>query len=156
MHPTAEKKPKRQLTDSQLEKLKLAREKALEKRRELAAMRKMERDIELKEQEEKRAEIKAKHSKLVEPAAPVPEPTETESEPDSPPPVVKKKKPKKKAKKPIVIVEESESSSSDDEQANVVYVKRRSKKTQQPAAVQAAAPSVGFYGQGFARRAYFP
>ena len=57
-------KAKRQMSEEQLEKLKYAREKALEKRRELAEILKMERDLQLKEKEAKVETIKAKHSKM--------------------------------------------------------------------------------------------
>ena len=73
-------KAKRQMSEEQLEKLKYAREKALEKRRELAEIRKMERDLQLKEKEAKVETIKAKHSKMNSKAVTKPEP---ESEPES-------------------------------------------------------------------------
>jgi len=116
-----EQKPKRVLSPEQLEKLKVAREKALKVRQANAEQRKKEKDLKKLEKQAKQKEIEEKLMNYQE--APAPEPTpEPEEEPEETtvaPPV---KKPKKKTKKPIVIVEESDSSESEDEQ--VVYIKR--------------------------------
>ena len=147
-------KPKRHMTEEMLEKLKLAREKALEKRRELAAIRKMERELQLKEKEEKVEGIKAKHSKMnVTESEPKSEP-DSDSDPEPiQPEVVKQTKRKKKKKAPIVIVEDSSS----DEDSNVVYVKRRSKPKPERAEpvtepIEKQPEPLRFYGSGFSRR----
>ena len=159
-------KAKRQMSEEQLEKLKYAREKAIEKRRELAEIRKMERDLQLKEKENKVKTIKAKHSKMNSKAVTKAEPeSESESEPESDSseilePVFQKKiKKKKKKKKPIVIVEDSDSSDSDsNDDSNVVYVKRRSKSktkyepTSSEPIQQEIVQPLRFYGQGFSRQ----
>ena len=116
-----EQKPKRVLSPEQLEKLKVAREKALKVRQENAEQRKKEKDLKKLEKQAKQKEIEEKlmnyqETPQLERAEPTPEP---EEEPEETTPV---KKPKKKPKKPIVIVEESDSSESEDEQ--VVYIKR--------------------------------
>jgi hypothetical protein len=116
----------RQMTPELLEKLALARQKANEKRTENAKLKKMEKELKVKEQQTKAQEIKENYEK-----ATTPEEPEEEPEPD-PEPVQKpvKKKQTKKPKKPIVIVEESESDESEDEQ--VIYIKRSQTKKPAP------------------------
>ena len=117
---------KRVFTPEHLEKLKVAREKALvvrqKKAQEKLLVKNLEKDLVTKEHEVKVDTIKTKLDKLN--AKPPPPESESESEPDAP--VVIKKK-KKKAKK-IVIVEESDS---DEEQQQIIYVKRTKPQIQQ-------------------------
>ena len=114
-------KPKRTLSEDQLAKLKIAREKALEVKR---AMKEKSDDKKIKHFEEKIMKIKGKQadeppSEEAEPEAleAVEEVLEPELEPEV---IVKKSKPKKKTK-PIIICEES-SESEDD--SNVIYIKK--------------------------------
>ena len=127
-------KPKRTLSEDQLAKLKIAREKALEVKR---AMKEKSDDKKIKHFEEKIMKIKGKQAD--EPPSEEAEPEaleaveEVEPEPELEPEViVKKSKPKKKTK-PIIICEES-SESEDD--SNVIYIKKggRSKGKKQESA----------------------
>ena len=120
-------KPKRILSQEQLEKLKIAREKALKVRQA-----KKEKDLKTLEKQAKAKDIENKllsyqETTVAPPPAPEPEP---ESEPEETPPPSPVKKVKKKTRKPIVIVEESDSSESEDEQ--VVYIKRSKGKRPKP------------------------
>ena len=123
-----EQKPKRVLSPEQLEKLKVAREKALKVRQANAEQRKKEKDLKKLEKQAKQKEIEEKLMNYQEGStgASASDNQELsashsiENEPEEEAPPVKK--PKKKTKKPIVIVEESDSSESEDEQ--VVYIKR--------------------------------
>ena len=119
-------KPKRTLSEEQLEKLKIAREKALEVKR---AMKEKSDDKKIKHYEEKIMKIKGKKAepKAVEELEEV---NESEEEEESPPEVIVQKKKPKPKKKPVVIYEQSESESDDD--SNVIYIKRgnKSKKKQ--------------------------
>ena len=132
--PQINSKPKRVLSDLQLEKLKLAREKALAVKQQMKQNSDAQKiqhyegkigkiKARQKEEELPLEEITADNCELesVEPP-PLEQPVE-EEEPQEPKVVVRKSKPKKK---PVVIVEESDSDS--DEEENVVYIKRRSKK----------------------------
>ena len=127
--PQINSKPKRVLSDLQLEKLKLAREKALAVKQQM----KQNSDAQkIQHYEGKIGKIKARQKEEELPLEEVTadlsncelieQPVE-EEEPQEPKVVVRKSKPKKK---PVVIVEESDSDS--DEEENVVYIKRRSKK----------------------------
>jgi hypothetical protein len=134
--PKAEKpvdpKPKRTLSEDQLAKLKVAREKALIVKR---AMKEKSDDKKIQHYQEKIMKIKGKKpdeppveeelQKLEIDEAEEPEP---EPEPEQEV-IVKKPKPKPK-KKPIVICEES--SESEDDNSNVIYIKK-GKRRQQPA-----------------------
>ena len=131
--PKAEKpvdpKPKRMLSEDQLAKLKVAREKALIVKR---AMKEKSDDKKIQHYQEKIMKIKGK--KPDEPPVEeelqkleIDEQEEPEPEPEQEV-IVKKPKPKPK-KKPIVICEES-SDSEDD--SNVIYIKK-GKRRQQPA-----------------------
>ena len=125
MEPVKEKRT-RQMTPQLLEKLALARSLANQKRAENAKLKKMEKELKVKEQQTKAQEIKENYEKAIaEPAEEEPEEEPAEE------PVQKpvKKKQTKKPKKPIVIVEES-SSESEDEQ--VIYIKRPQTKKPAP------------------------
>lgn len=117
-----EPKEKRQLSPEHLEKLKIARERALAVRQKKAGEKKLVKELETKEHEQKIENIKERLEDIKKPkkkvVAPVPEP---ESEPESEPEVIVKKKTKKKAKK-IIVVEDSDT---DEEQQQVIYVKRK-------------------------------
>ena len=123
-------KPKRTLSESQLEKLKLARVKALAVKKKL----KEEGDVErIKHLEGKIAKLKVKDKtpdeappEETEPEIPVPVEQHL-SEDLEETPIVRSKK--SKPKKPLVIYEESGSSDSDDNN-NVVYIKKKSKRKQ--------------------------
>ena len=133
--PPINSKPKRVLSDLQLEKLKLAREKALAVKQQM----KQNSDAQkIQHYEGKIGKIKARQKEeelpleemtvdlsncQLELAEQTVEQPVEEEEPQEPKVVVRKSKPKKK---PVVIVEESDSDS--DEEENVVYIKRRSKK----------------------------
>ena len=123
-------KPKRVLSESQLEKLKLARVKALAVKKKL----KEEGDVEkVKHLEAKIAKLKIKEN----PSPPPPESEIIEQEPTQEEPVAdleepaveRTKKSKPKPKKPLVIYEESGSSDSEEDN-NVVYIKKKSKRKQ--------------------------
>ena len=133
-------KPKRTMTPEALEKLALARKKAMEAKKRLNAdKKKKEKELKpmkekvMKEHEDKLNDKPPPLKKSPRIKQPEPEPEftntnlgETTSDSDSEEEeVVLKKKPKKK---PVVIVEES-SDSEDD--SNVVYIKRKSKKTKE-------------------------
>ena len=119
------------LTPEQLEKLAIAREKAMkvkaemmEKRRALTSEQQKEAKIE--DLENKIEKVKKTRPKKAAPPEPVLEDI-PEDEDDEPEPEPVKPKPKSKPKKkPIVVVEESDSDS--DDASNVVYIKRRSRK----------------------------
>ncbi len=115
-------KPKKQLSPEQLEKLKVAREKALAVRQTNAKNKALEKELENAEKEQHLNTVKEKLAKV---KAPKQEPPKIEIQPDSEPEsepeiIVRKKKPAKKKK--IVIVEDSDS---DEEQQQVIFVKRK-------------------------------
>ena len=114
-------KPKRVMSELQLEKLKLAREKAHAVKQQ---MKQISDDEKIKHYEGKIKSIRKKETK--EENAPENPPDDNEVDEEAPPP---KSKPKSK-KKPVVIIEESDSDSSED--SNVVYIKRRGKKRDPP------------------------
>lgn len=127
--PKDKPKKTRTMTPEMLEKLKIARERAMEVKKELA---KKNEATKINEQETK---LNKRKSKLAEKTAPtitqeiqeknVPEAEDSEEEQEEQPVIIKKEK-KKPKKKPVVIVQESDSESDDDN--NVVYIKRKSKK----------------------------
>jgi len=134
-------KPKRTLSEDQLAKLKVARERALEVKK---AMKEKSDDAKIKHYEEKIMKIKSKNTDET-PATEEIDDLKIEDEDfledidPEPEFVVRKAKPKAKNKKPVVIMEESESESEDD--SNVIYIKRgRNKKTEKPAFVQPPEP----------------
>jgi len=114
-------KPKKTLSSEQLEKLKVAREKALSVRQENAKNKALEKELATAEKEQHLNTVKEKLAKVKAPKQEAPKiEVQADSEPESEPEViVKKKKPKKKK---IVIVEDSES---DEEQQQVIFVKRK-------------------------------
>jgi hypothetical protein len=126
-------KPKKVLSPEQLEKLKVARERALEVRQTNAKNKALEKELATAEKEQHLNTVKEKLAKV---KAPVKVEIEPDSEPETEPePVIVKSK-KKKPKK-IVIVEDSES---DDEQQQVIFVKRKKEPAAQPVPVPAAPP----------------
>jgi len=138
-------KPKKTLSTEQLEKLKVAREKALAVRQNNAKNKALEKELVTAEKEKHYLEVKEKLAKVKDPSSAVmgerlqpkkeKEPTkvviEPDSEPESEPEIIVKKK--KKTKKKIVIVEDSDT---DEDQQQVIFVKRKKdnplKPIQQP------------------------
>ena len=140
-------KPKRRISEDQLAKLKVAREKALKVKQQ---MKQNSDEEKIKHYEEKISRIKTKSKAKEEPnakvEAEVAEPLITEELPSTnlepTPKPVKPSKPAK-AKKPVVIYEQSDSESSDDN-SNVVYIKKgrsRNKKQEPLPPTQSAPPS---------------
>ena len=118
-------KPKKVLTPEQLEKLKVAREKALSVRQGNAKDKALEKELAQAEKTQRITEVKAKLNKLAKPE--VPKVVQVESEPEDEPvaePVVKVKKVKKKPK--VIIVEDSDTD--DEQQQQVIYVKKKKKE----------------------------
>ena len=142
-------KGKRTMTPDMLDKLRLAREKAAQVKKELTAggnvakiehlnkkLQKLkppsaEGDSPFQTPNEVQIGIKrgtpSKEPEVKLEIKPVLE--ESGSEEEEEPVVVKKPKKAKKPKKPVVVVEESSSSSSDDESSNVIYIKKKSKNS---------------------------
>jgi hypothetical protein len=136
MEEEPKEKPKktRTMTPEMIEKLKVARARAMEVKKELA---KKNEATKINEQETK---LNKRKTKLAEKTAPAingkidrstikkykKRTTEAEESEEEPEPVIIKKEKKKPKKKPVVIVQESDSESDDDN--NVVYIKRKSKK----------------------------
>ena len=115
-------KPKRTLSEDQLAKLKIAREKALIVKKE---MRQKTDEGKIQHYDEKIQQLKSKYPAKEEPE---PKPEEVKEElPEEEPIPAPKPKSKSKGKKPVVICDES-SSSSDDDPGNVIYIRRKSKK----------------------------
>ncbi len=109
-------KPKKVMTPEQLEKLKVARERALEVRRKNAEDKKLIKELAVTEKEKVITEVKQKLYKLKEP---VPEPKVEIIEPEPAP--APEKKPKKEKKKIVI-----EQHSSDDENDHeVVYIRKK-------------------------------
>jgi len=131
--PVKEKRT-RQMTPELLEKLAVARTLANQKRAENAKLKKMEKELKVKEQQTKAQEIKENYEKATTPEE---EPEEEPAEEPVQKPVNKKQT--KKPKKPIVIVEES-SSESEDEQ--VIYIKRPQTKKPAPQQPQVSAQEI--------------
>jgi len=143
--PKAEKpvesKPKRTLSEDQLAKLKIAREKALVVKK---AMREKSDDKKVQHYQEKIMKIKGKKPDELPIEEEVQnleidEQEEPEEEPEPEPQVIIKKSKPKPKKKPVVICEES-SDSEDD--SNVIYIKK-GKRRQQPAPLPPAPPPPG-------------
>jgi hypothetical protein len=126
-----ETKEKRVLSPEHLEKLKIAREKALAVRQKKAQEKKLEKELETKKHEQKINGIKEELETMDKPKV-IPSPPKPESDTDSDSSIIIKKKTKKKKAKKIVIVEDSDS---DEEQQQVIFVKRK-KDTPPPAQVQ--------------------
>ena len=104
---TIKEKRIRIMTTELLEKLKFARQKANEKRSELAKIKQMEKQIKNVEHQSKVKEITETYTKIVNPPAVV------------------------KTKKPIIVVEEENSES--DEEEDIIYIKKPKPKTKVPA-----------------------
>ena len=118
-------KPKRTLSEDQLAKLKIAREKALIVKKE---MRQKTDEGKIQHYEEKIQQLKSKYPAKEEPE---PKPEEVKEElPEEEPIPAPKPKSKSKGKKPVVICDESSSES--DDPGNVIYIRRKSKKQIQP------------------------
>lgn len=118
-------KQKRQLSPEQLEKLKVAREKALAVRQNNAKNKALEKELANAEKEQHLNTVKEKLAKVkgtAQPKQEAPKIEIVESDPEEEPEVIVKKKPKQPKKKKIVIVEDSES---DEEQQQVIFVKRK-------------------------------
>ena len=127
-------KVKRTLSPEQLERLKVAREKALAVRQTNAKNKALEKELATAEKEQHLTEVKEKLAKVKAPKQEAPKIEVVESEEDEPQIVVKRtKKPAKKKK--IVIVEDSES---DEEQQQVIFVKRK-KETERVPVVESIA-----------------
>jgi len=121
-------KVKKTLSPEQLEKLKVAREKALSVRQTNAKNKALEKELATAEKEQHLTEVKEKLAKVKAPKQEAPV-IVIESEQDEPEPeqvVVKKKK---KVKKKIIVVEDSET---DEEQQQVIYVKKVKAKSVSP------------------------
>jgi hypothetical protein len=133
MEEEPKEKPKktRTMTPEMIEKLKVARARAMEVKKELAkkneATKINEQETKLNKRKSKLAEKTAPtiNQEIQEKNAPEAEDSDEEQE-EQPEPVIIKKEKKKPKKKPVVIVQESDSESDDDN--NVVYIKRKSKK----------------------------
>ena len=165
------KPAKRQLTEEQLDKLRIARELAVQRRKERAKVNAMEKELKKNEQIAKENDIKERHARLKKtnkaaeppeddtPEDKSPEDEPPEEEPDQTDTQPVKKANKKSKKKPIVIVEESDSDSSSEQ---VVYIKRAKSRKHAAASAPAepAAPAHQFdtwsasncYGGRFYRR----
>jgi hypothetical protein len=131
MEEEPKEKPKktRTMTPEMLEKLKVARERAMEVKKELAkkneATKINEQETKLNKRKSKLAEKEIKSGKIdLSTNEKILEAEAEDSEEEEPVKIkIEKKKPKKK---PVVIVQESDSESDDDN--NVVYIRRKSKK----------------------------
>jgi len=123
-------KPKKTLSPEQLERLKVAREKALAVRQTNAKNKALEKELATAEKEQHLNTVKEKLAKV---KAPKQEPPKIEiqpdSEPESEPEIVVKRTKKPAKKKKIVIVEDSES---DEEQQQVIFVRRKKDNPLQP------------------------
>ena len=124
-------KPKRSMTQEQLDKLAHARELALRKRREMAAARAVDREALVlekisakKARDNKRAEIEAERRAALDTTPPTPPPTVDAPKPSTA--SIATTKPKKRA----VVVETSDSSDSEGfiDNARVFIVKRERSK----------------------------
>ena len=112
-------KPKRTLSEDQLAKLKIAREKALAVKKE---MKQKTDEGKIQHYEDKIQQLRSKYP----PKEPEPEEVIKEENFELPPSPVPKAKPKSKGKKPVVICDESSSES--DDASNVIYIRRKSSK----------------------------
>ena len=118
-------KPKRQMSEAALEKLAIAREKALAKRREMATARREEREQLI---QNKMTEVKAKSVAKFEASAEkearkrlLTKSQESEEMQPTPPPP-----PHSKAKREKIIIEHSDSDEDDIRDARVYFVRRQS------------------------------
>jgi hypothetical protein len=122
-------KPKKTLSPEQLEKLKVAREKALTVRQTNAKNKALEKELATAEKEQHLTQVKEKLAKV---KAPKQEPPKIEvqpdSEPEDEPEIIVKRKSKPKKKK-IIVVEDSDT---DEEQQQVIFVKRKKDNPLQP------------------------
>ena len=100
-------KVKKTLSPEQLEKLKVAREKALSVRQNNAKNKALEKELATAEKEQHLNNVKEKLAKVKAPKQEPPKIEIVESEPESEPEIVRVKS-KKKTKKKIVIVEDSD------------------------------------------------
>ncbi len=115
-------KPKKTLSPEQLEKLKVAREKALSVRQTNAKNKALEKELATAEKEQHLNTVKEKLAKVKAPKQEAPKiEIQPDSEPESEPEVIVRKK-KSTKKKKIVIVEDSDT---DEEQQQVIFVKRK-------------------------------
>ena len=123
----SEVKPKRVLSPEALEKLKIAREKALLIRQENAKNKSLEKELIKEEKEQHLTEVKEKLA-IVKAKKPIIVVEEEEKEEEEV--IIKKKKPKKK----VIIVEDSDSD--EDHQHQVIYVKKKKDIIPQPQIIQ--------------------
>jgi hypothetical protein len=121
-------KVKKTLSTEQLEKLKVAREKALSVRQTNAKNKALERELVVAEKEQHLNIVKEKLAKVKAPKGNAEPIIVVEEEPESEPEVVIKKKVKIKKKK-IIVVEDSDT---DEEQQQVIYVKKVKNKESIP------------------------
>jgi len=114
-------KVKKTLSTEQLEKLKVAREKALSVRQTNAKNKALEKELATAEKEQHLNNVKEKLAKVKAPKQEAPVIVQVESEQDEPEPEIVVKKKKKMLKKKIIVVEDSDT---DEEQQQVIYVKK--------------------------------
>jgi len=115
-------KPKKTLSAEQLEKLKVAREKALTVRQTNAKNKALEKELATAEKEQHLNTVKEKLAKVKAPKQEAPKIEVVESEPESEPEVIVKRTKKPSKKKKIVIVEDSDT---DEDQQQVIFVRRK-------------------------------
>lgn len=128
-------KPKKTLSSDQLEKLKVAREKALSVRQTNAKNKALEKELISAEKEQHLNTVKEKLAKVKAPKQEAPKiEIQPDSEPESEPEIIVKRKSKPKKKK-IIVVEDSDT---DEEQQQVIFVKRKKDNPLQP--IQRPAP----------------
>jgi len=140
MYLQMSEKPKKTLSPEQLEKLKVARERALAVRQENAKNKALEKELATAEKEQHLNTVKEKLAKVKAP----PKIEVVESEPESEPEVVVRKAKSKPKKKKIIVVEDSES---DEEQQQVIFVKRKKDPVALPPAPQEQVPHQVFKQQ---------
>jgi hypothetical protein len=131
-------KPKKQMSPEQLEKLKVAREKALSVRQANAKNKALEKELANAEKEQHLNTVKEKLAKVKTPKQEPPKiEIQPDSEPEDEPEVIVKRTKKPAKKKKIVIVEDSDT---DEEQQQVIFVKRKkepvTERVPEPAPVQ--------------------
>jgi len=120
-------KVKKTLSPEQLEKLKVAREKALSVRQANAKNKALEKELATAEKEQHLTEVKEKLAKVKIAKQEPPKIEIVESEPESEPEVIVRKKRNKKKK--IIVVEDSDT---DEEQQQVIFVKKKKDNPLQP------------------------
>jgi NADH dehydrogenase/NADH:ubiquinone oxidoreductase subunit G len=139
-------KPKKTLSADQLEKLKVAREKALTVRQTNAKNKALEKELATAEKEQHLNTVKEKLAKVkatgnadggatLRSKQEAPKIEVVESEPESEPEIVVKRTKKPSKKKKIVIVEDSDT---DEDQQQVIFVRRKKDNPLQP--IQRPAP----------------